>query len=82
MRRRAERRCASCGDRYYRWHLTEVWQMREVAGRSVWRKTRVPLCTHCVKPAQAEQMLLVTGVRIVASRAGDGRAPERRAAAG
>jgi hypothetical protein len=76
MKRKAvavARRCASCGERYYRRNVTEVWRTRQVEGRAVWRKTRVPLCTHCVKPAQAEQMLLVTGVRITA-RMGNGRA--------
>jgi hypothetical protein len=55
------RHCQTCGKRYHRRDLLELWQ--QVAGGR-WVKRTVKQCLHCQTPATTRRLLMVAHVQI------------------
>lgn len=59
------RECATCGRRYLRRNLVEVWTVRNVGHRAGWVKQKVRQCLACQPIPQSQQLLRVIRVRAV-----------------
>lgn len=56
--------CVSCGQRYYRRNIIEVWTVRNEGSRAGWVKRRIRQCLTCQPVTRSVALLRVAHVAV------------------